>query len=197
VAELTKKETDALQREGLTHAWVRNKKVFPGKPNAKRGFAFYLITIGAIKVRESRKDEALKNPIPFLESKGWKWKRIVPYKAGFYWTCHWDNGKGGFNPDYEGCSSRGKIVPTLADAVRAAKKHAATHGYGGWGYAPHNWHPEISIIARDGKGRERDIGDAFEKSTLKKERPMELRELQKSSTPTPTKKAGGMDRNGQ
>jgi len=151
-----------------THAWTRGNKVFPAKPNTKRGYAFDLIVTGLIPVRQSRKLEVLKNPIQFLESKGWKWKRIAPFKAGFYWDCNWNNGKGGFNPDYEGCSSKGKVLPTLVEAVRAAKNHAAKHGYEGWGYAPNNWHPSISIMARDAKGRERCLGDAFDKSTLKK-----------------------------
>jgi len=152
----------------FTHAWIKGRKTFPGKPNTKRGYAFDLIVTGSIPVHPSSKTKALKNPIQFLESKGWKWKRIAPYKAGFYWACNWDNGKGGFNPDYEGCSSKGKVLPTLAEAVRAAKNHAAKHGYEGWGYAPDNWHPSISIMGRDIKGRERDIGDAFGKTILNK-----------------------------
>lgn len=151
-----------------THAWTRGNKVFPAKPNTKRGFAFDLIVTGVIKVRESRKDEALKYPIQFLESKGWKWKRIAPFKAGFYWVCHWDNGKGGFDADRESCSGQGRIVPTLNEAVLAARRHGSRHGWSGWGYAPDHWAPDILILSRDAKGRERRVGDPFRDSRLKK-----------------------------
>lgn len=79
-------------------------------------------------------------------------------KSGYYFVCHHDNGKGGFDADYSCCGKSSKSYPTLDKAIEGATRHAGKHGYEGWGYSPQDWSPSIAILRVDKLWREHRVG---------------------------------------
>ena len=85
-------------------------------------------------------------------------------KRKYYWKCHWTNGKGGFNPDYEGCSKKSrKSFKTAFSAALAAREHDKQHKWCGWGYQPYDWDNKETCVYYDTPtGKVRCVGRAFE-----------------------------------
>lgn len=59
-------------------------------------------------------------------------------KYKYYWHCSWDNGKGGFDPDYEGCSRKGRACNSPLSAATKGLKHVQIHPWSRWGHPPFN-----------------------------------------------------------
>lgn len=76
-----------------------------------------------------------------------KKKAIKRKKTVYFWECHWTNGKGAFHPDLECCRTKGKKkFDTPEQAAIAGYKHAETHGWCGWGYAPLGWFSQCVCV---------------------------------------------------
>ena len=76
----------------------------------------------------------------------------------YFFQCDWTNGKGGFNPDYEGCDHKSQPFNSLEECLEAAKGHE--HDYKGWGQVPDGWQysrTRIYSLRKNGK-KEKFLG---------------------------------------
>jgi hypothetical protein len=76
----------------------------------------------------------------------------------YKWRCNWSNGKGCFDPDYEGCSRKGHPTTSLQNAAKKGMEHSHKHYWGGWGYGPPNWQDHIVSVVEVTKKGEKRIG---------------------------------------
>lgn len=67
-------------------------------------------------------------------------------KKLYRWYCNWDNGKGGYDPDYERCRCRGRFVDNIETANKKGFDHNSTHGWCGWGHEPLDWKNQSTCI---------------------------------------------------
>ena len=67
-------------------------------------------------------------------------------KKKYRWYCTWDNGKGGFNPDYECCGHHGRFVEDIKTAITKGLEHNEVHGWCGWGYPDLEWKNDTTHI---------------------------------------------------
>ena len=81
-------------------------------------------------------------------------------KVKYYWQCSWDNGKGGFNPDYECCRSKGGLCNTPERAAEIGLKHVQQHRWAYWGYPTDiNWRDTlIHVYERTPNGKTIRLG---------------------------------------
>lgn len=67
-------------------------------------------------------------------------KRAMKKPGTFGWHCCYNNGKGGYDPDYEGCSAGRSGYKTALAAALAAQRHVQGHTWSRWGYPrDSNW----------------------------------------------------------
>ena len=70
-------------------------------------------------------------------------------KTKYCWECNWTNGKGGFDPDLEGCNKKGKAIHDIPlAAALEGLKHDCKHGWCGWGYAPWGWRNHSTYVCK-------------------------------------------------
>ena len=67
-------------------------------------------------------------------------------KKQYRWRCNWDNGKGGYDPDYESCNSHGRFVDNIDIAIKKGLEHDPIHKWCYWGYAPLGWKNHSTVL---------------------------------------------------